>query len=296
MKTLPAGLAAHVAGEVTTLCRCWKLIRADGAVLGFTDHDRDVDLDGLACEALSGLGAGELEQSVGLNADTQEVAGALSSDRISADDLHAGLYDGARVELWIVNWSTPAERVLDRVLTIGEVVAEDGAFRAELRALSVDMDETRGRSFSRACDADLGDARCGIDLDQPQCKGAGTVVRALSDLVVEVSGLGGFLSGWFRGGRLAFSSGANAGLAVEVAEHMAGDGTVVLHLWQPPARPLAAGDGFTVRAGCDKAFATCREKFANGINFRGFPHIPGNDFALGYAAAFRQMDGGPIVP
>ena len=46
---------------------------------------------------------------------------------------------------------------------------------------------------------------------------------------------------------------------------------------------IAAGDAFTLRAGCDKQFATCRAKFANAVNFRGFPHMPGDDFVLSYA-------------
>jgi len=296
MKTLPEGLAAHVAGQATTLCRCWKLTRRDGTVLGFTDHDRDIGFNGVTFEAASGVGAGELEQSLGLGADTQEVAGALSSERIAADDIRADRYDGARIELWIVNWLAPEERLLDRVLTIGEIVEEDGAFRAELRSLSADMDETRGRSFSRACDADLGDARCGVNLALPEFSGSGTVGAVRSTLVVEADGLGAFSNGWFRGGRLTFTSGENAGMSVEIAEHHAGDGVATLHLWKPPVGPLEVGDAFEIRAGCDKTFATCKARFDNAVNFRGFPHIPGNDHALGYASSFRVMDGGPIVP
>ena len=33
-------------------------------------------------------------------------------------------------------------------------------------------------------------------------------------------------------------------------------------------------------AGCDKRFSTCRGTFANVANFRGFPHMPGNDFVI----------------
>jgi uncharacterized phage protein (TIGR02218 family) len=59
---------------------------------------------------------------------------------------------------------------------------------------------------------------------------------------------------------------------------------------------IAAGDTFTVTAGCDKRFSTCRERFDNALNFRGFPHMPGNDFALSYARAGDHNDGGPVIP
>ncbi len=48
---------------------------------------------------------------------------------------------------------------------------------------------------------------------------------------------------------------------------------------------MQAGDAFTIRPGCDKSFATCRAKFDNAVNFRGFPHVPGTDQVLSYPDA-----------
>ncbi len=62
------------------------------------------------------------------------------------------------------------------------------------------------------------------------------------------------------------------------------------------AGDLVVGDGFEVTVGCDKAFATCKAKFANALNFRGFPHLPGNDAAYGYVTDGAIFDGGPLVP
>jgi uncharacterized phage protein (TIGR02218 family) len=97
-----------------------------------------------------------------------------------------------------------------------------------------------------------------------------------------VAGLGGFAEGLFNAGRLHWSSGGNAGLAMEIKLHRVVAGEVRLALWQAMAEPIAVGDTFTVTAGCDKSFATCRDRFANADNFRGFPHIPGNDFVMSY--------------
>jgi uncharacterized phage protein (TIGR02218 family) len=59
--------------------------------------------------------------------------------------------------------------------------------------------------------------------------------------------------------------------------------------------PLANGDLFVVTAGCDKRFETCRSKFSNTVNFRGFPHLPGNDFVAGYAVSGEPgHDGSPV--
>lgn len=65
MRDLPPAFAAHLAEGATTLCRCWTLARRDGARLGFTDHDRDLVLDGLTHLARTGLEAAEASAELG---------------------------------------------------------------------------------------------------------------------------------------------------------------------------------------------------------------------------------------
>ena len=88
-------------------------------------------------------------------------------------------------------------------------------------------------------------------------------------------------AGWADYGRVRITCGANAGARREVRAHGA-DGLIAL--WEPFAAPLAIGDTVSIAAGCDKRLATCRDRFANVANFRGFPHVPGTD------AAFRYPD------
>jgi len=295
VRTLPGDLAAHLAGEVTTLCRCWRVTRRDGTVLGFTDHDRDLAFDGVTFEAESGLAASEASAEAGFATGGMEVAGALASDRITEADLAAGLYDHARIETFLVNWQAPAERLLLRAGHVGEVLREDGAFRVEIRGLAAALDQPQGRSFRAACDADLGDARCGKSLAGPAFTGTASVIASEGGRWLTLSGLDGFEPGWFERGRVLFSSGANAGRAGIVRSHRLVEGAVRIELWTAMSGAIEPGDGLSVTAGCDKRFATCRAKFANAVNFRGFPHMPGNDFSLGYARSGGQNDGGAIV-
>ncbi len=295
MRTLSPGLAAHLAGGVTTLCRCWTVTRSDGSVLGFTDHDRALSFDGTTFEPESGLDASEDVSATGFAIGGLEAVGALSSERLTVADLAAGLYDHAEVALWLVNWTTPEERHLLRLGHLGEVTREDGTFRAEVRGLAAELDQPNGRVFRHGCDADLGDARCGIDLDDAAWRGTGTVTAAADKRRFTASGLGGFAAGWFERGRLEWTGGANQGRAIEVRAHRLADGVATVELWQAMAGAIAAGDTFTVTAGCDKLFATCRAKFANAENFRGFPHMPGNDFVLSYAVAGGGNDGSAVV-
>lgn len=296
MKTLPETLEAHLAGQATTMCSAWRLTRRDGAVFGFTDHDRELVFDGTTFSAVSGFAASEVESALGLSVDSGEVAGAFSSAAVTEAALREGRFDGARVELFAVNWARPEDHVLMRVFTLGEVVSAGEAFRAELRGLAAMLDEPGGRICSRRCDADLGDGRCQVDLSAAALRGIGTVVAAEGRGGVRASGLGGFADGWFRHGVISWTSGTNAGLAVQVLDHAAEGEEARLSFWTPVANVPEPGDTFTVTAGCDKSFGTCRAKFSNGLNFQGFPHLPGSDFAYGYADGDAVHDGSPVVP
>jgi len=285
MKTLATGLQAHLDAGATTLCWCWRLTRSDGVKLGFTDHDRDLVFDGTTFEADSGFTASEIASSVGLSVDNMEAEGALQSGHLSEVDLAKGLYDNAVVEVWRVNWADVAERVLMRQGNLGEVALNDGAFLAEVRGLAHALGQDQGRVYQGQCDADLGDARCGVDLDNASYKGSGTVASTITGASFTATGLGGFDAGWFTRGFLEWDTGNNAGQKTEVKLHTKSGSAVTLALWQTPAAGIAGGDTFTIRAGCDKQFTTCKDKFSNVANFRGFPHIPGNDFVIENAKA-----------
>lgn len=290
MKTLPSGLQDHLDSGTTTLCWCWKITRRDGLVQGFTDHDMPVTFDGVGYSAASGFTASEVQSTLGLAIDNLTVTGALSSDTLNEDDLAAGLYDNAAIEIWRVNWSSPDQRVMMRAGGLGEVKRGKTAFNAEIRGLAYILNQPIGRAFGYSCDADLGDARCTVALGPLTV--TGSVASLLDARRFTVSGLSAFADGWFSGGKLAFTGGANAGFAMEVKRHGASAALVTLELWQAMSEAVAVGDAFAVSAGCDKQFSTCKAKFSNGTNFRGFPYMPGNDAVLSYPASSTPMDGG----
>ncbi len=295
MRNLDPGLRAHLDGSCTTLCHCWRLIRADNVVLGFTDHDVRIEFDGTGFEALAGFEASAAEAMLGLNIDTQDVAGIFSSSLLTEDDLAAGRYDNARIETWLVNWMDVGEREFLRVGFLGEITREDSRFVAEFRSLTNQLDQTKGRRFMPLCDAVPGDSRCGFDLQIPAMSASGSITAIRGDMSIEVTGLDGFEDNWFARGSLEWTSGDNNNLAVETAAN-ADEGTVrTLQLWKPMPFDLKIGDTFALTAGCDKSFQTCKAKFANHLNFHGFPHMPGNDFSLSYADQSTDHDGGPLV-
>jgi uncharacterized phage protein (TIGR02218 family) len=294
MKTLDSGLAAHLAGGVTTLCHCWRLERKDGTVLGFTDHDRDLTIDGTIYKAASGFTATAIEDQLGLAVSNLDVSGALSSAAITEADLNAGLYDDAAVTIMRVNWQDVSQRVVLRSGFLGQVTRGETSFSAELRGLAAKLDQSAGRVFQRSCAWELGDSRCTIDLDADGNHGSGTVASVISNFDFAASGIASFASGTFSRGKIVWTSGDNEGLAIEVKSHSQGTTDSRLSLFLPMPSAIQVGDTFTITAGCDKTLATCRDRFSNVVNFGGFPHMPGNDFALSYPTQGDSNDGGSL--
>lgn len=292
MRAFSQGFAEAIAGEATTLATCWRLTRGDGVAFGFTDHDATIMLDGVACEPNAGATGSVFEASADLAPDNGEIVGALTSERVSTDDLAAGRYDGARVEIWRVDWRDPSRRALIRVASIGDVVCEGGAFRAELRGPAHRLARPVGRVYQRGCDARLGDRRCRVDLEDARFQASGSILSVNGAQGFAASGLDGFASGWFANGSLAWTSGAHAGLGAAIASHSAGAGGASLMLSAPAPLPMAEGDGFIIRAGCDKSMDTCAAKFGNLVNFRGAPFMPGNDVAIRTPVSADRNDGG----
>lgn len=275
--------------SVTTMARAWAIARADGMVLGFTDHDGALSFDGIRFRPDHGMTARALVQAVGLSVDNSEAEGALSSEAITKADLLAGRWDGAELRMWEVDWTDPGKRRLVFRGVMGEVVRSSGAFRAELRGLSEALAVPQGRVFHRRCSAELGDSECGLALAGE----AFSVELALAGVeegrLFRFEGFPVYDADWFERGVLQVLDGTAAGLSGRIKNDMAlPGGGRVLELWQGLAASPGAGDRVRLVAGCDKRAATCRLKFDNFLNFRGCPHLPSEDWLIAPQAGGRH--------
>ncbi|RIK95287.1 MAG: hypothetical protein DCC73_02620 [Proteobacteria bacterium] len=276
MRTIAAALASHLSAEVTTLAMCFAVRRRDGVRLGFTTADQALEIDGARYLPGAGLTPSDIAASRQMNVDEMEVVGVLSAHSISDNDLRAGLYDFAEVEIFLVNWASPSDgRVTLLRGWLGEATLKNGAFVAEVRGLAQSLQQTFGEVYSPECRADLGDARCRADLSAVTV--TATVATAGTTRAFTATALG-VADGWYDYGVLRWLTGVNAGRRIEVKRQLGN----TLELYDAMPLAPAIGDVFSLAAGCDKRFATCKTKFANAANFRGEPHVPGIDSLLDY--------------
>lgn len=262
-------MSAWLSQELTTVAFCWRVERVDGVALGLTSHDRDLVVDGLTHRASPGMTPSAVRMEAGLEADTVDVGGALSGDAITEDDLVAGRWDGARVQLFAVDWTEPSRRIALSEGVIGAVEVSDGGFTAELRGVAAGLERPAAEETSPDCRAELGDRRCRVPMS-----GRRRFARVVSgegvEVVLDRAEPGADAYG---GGRLRWFEGANAGLEADVARS---EGARLL-LRAPPAFAVEAGALVEVVEGCDKRWETCVGRFGNGPNFRGEPFLPGMD-------------------
>ncbi|WP_138379149.1 DUF2163 domain-containing protein [Luteithermobacter gelatinilyticus] len=271
MKTLSQDLKAHLQQDLLTLCWCWRLVRRDGISLGFTTHDRPVIHDHFTYQPVDGFLPSAVSSSHGLNVDNLEVSAVVSSGAIRREDILAGRYDHARVEVFQLNWAAPEQgRIRHRSGWVGEVSVEDHHFIAEIRGLTQKLQQKIGEICSPECRAELGGPRCHVDLARFTRTGQAS---AVTDRQTFSEAAAPEADGWFTYGLLRWITGANAGLVREVKSYAGGS----YQLYDPLPDDIRTGDVFKVQAGCDKRAATCRNKFNNFVNFRGEPRLPGHD-------------------
>lgn len=295
MRELDIGFANHIGSGATTLATCWRITRADGVVLGFTDHDEALTFDGTDFEPAHGLDGGEKAAKLGAQVDASEISGVVHADAVDENDILLGRFDGASVETFRVNWRDPTQRHLMRLDTIGEISRIDGVFRMELRSAQHALNVAKGNFYQSFCGTNLGAAPCGIDLEQSAFKTTTTIISVESRHVVTTDLLVGFADNWFDFGRALWTSGARDAKTDRVTAQVTSGAATRLTFAEPIADWVEVGDGLTLYAGCDRHLSTCRSKFDNVNNFRGFPHIPGNDFVLRYPRAGSNLAGQALI-
>ncbi|WP_258042837.1 DUF2163 domain-containing protein [Sphingomonas sp. NBWT7] len=245
--------------------------------IGVTDHDRDLVIAGQTYRAAPGMTPSAIERGDGLDAVTMEARGALTADGLTARDLLAGRWDGARVTVSAVDWDAQDALTWISSGTIGAVEIGEAGFGAELLGMAEALDRPVSEATSAGCRASLGDARCRVPM-------AG---RRRYARVVSVEGRTVTVDrdepspDAYGGGSLRWLGGAGCGLEDGIAQ--SSGRTLALRL--PPHVAAAAGTPIELREGCDKTIATCAARFANAANFRGEPYLPGIDLLTRYPGA-----------
>ncbi|MGH6625138.1 MAG: DUF2163 domain-containing protein [Burkholderiaceae bacterium] len=281
MRAAGAALLAHYAQGSTTLARCWKCLRADGQVFGFTSVDIDIEFEGVTYKAATGFTPSAMEGKLDMSVPNLEVQGFLDSASITESDLLGGKWDNCEVEIFEVNYRDLTQgRMILATGKTGNVSAGRVGFIVELRGLLQTLQQPVGGYYTKTCPANFGDSKCGYNVEALRVSGT---VSGVTNRAVFATALGQ-AADYFGAGVLTWTAGPNNGLKMEISAFTAGLFTL------NAAMPfnIAVGDAFTVVPGCRKRRTEdCKTRWANVVNFRGFPDTPLNDKVLGSAGVTK---------
>ncbi|MEH6660756.1 MAG: DUF2163 domain-containing protein [Parasphingorhabdus sp.] len=264
--------------DVTTSAYLWRLERDDGIAIGFTSYDRDLVIDAFRYRAAPGMVPTSIALSDSLEIDNVEIAGVMTSAAIADKDLVAGRWDGAILYISLIDWEQPDVEPLPLICgEFGEIVKSGDNFTVEMLGATSFLDEPIAPLTSPTCRAEFGDRHCKLSLHCHQREGR---IISMEGEELGVDALAGAAAD-FMFGSLRFLDGPNCGLRYAIID---GQGNAV-RLADLPSRTVALGTRVLLTEGCNKNFATCRDRFANSANFRGEPYLPGNDLLTRYPGA-----------
>ncbi len=286
MKLITPQLAAHLGLEMSTLAVCWKIEKGDGSSITGTDHDEDIEIPsespGSGLEGIylagSNITGSDVRSTADGSVDNMEATGAIPPQTsttvdVTVADIEAGLLDDAPGTLFVVNWRAPGDgMMIVRHGTLGEIRRDsDGRYTAELRGLKQALQQVFIRTYSERCQVKrFGDSECKFDLATVRVTGAVGAVTSAKEFSAAVSGSPAQLGGYFNGGELTFTSGANANYMREVKRDDNGDVPGNFLFWERFPNDPAPGDTFELTPGCDRLIRTCKDKYSNVVNFRGY--------------------------
>lgn len=291
MRVLPPAFGQKLDEGVTCIALAWRMTRSDGVRVAVTQHDRDIIFDGTIFVSTGSFVGADHENDLSLSPDRTALSGALTVGAITEADLALGRWDQAKVEAFWVDWSNPADFIPVWQGLVAGASWRGSAFELDIVGPQSVLNREIGRVYARTCDAVLGDTRCKVDLAGSGRALSASITAKVSDRCVAIGLPATLAASDFVGGAFAVVNGAAGLWQCDITGIEATAITWLISTSRPFAVAPAIGDTIKITLGCDKAFSTCKNRFANALNFRGQPTLPGDDVAFGGPAATGN-DGG----
>ncbi len=253
---------------------CWRITRTDGIILRLTDTGMFINSLGETFDPADGMDPSAIEAAAGLSSQNFTITGVLSDSRITHDDLRAGRYIGAQIDVILVDWRHPWIQHFTQIFFVQKTVWVKGIWKAEIVGLTGKLQRNQGDVYSRTCRHELGDPGCKFDLSLLR-QNSRSVNAVSSQRLKFTSTTGSQSDDFFNYGNIVWKTGANTGLVNEIFDYVDVTGEITLRI--PTKFDIAASDTFDIFPGCDKQRSTNISKFNNLENFGGFPFLPGQD-------------------
>ena len=292
MKDTPAPLVAHYQQVVATRAKCVIIKLRNGVFKRFTEHTKDLVIDGNLYVTGAGISRSAIQQKSGASKDNMDLMGIIDSAEVTDKDILSNLYQDA--EMWTFEVNYKDVDMGKNKLTygrLGEITyGDDGTFKIKHRGITSLFENAIGRKYGKLCHYTLGDTGCGVDTSLAAWKKTGTLTAITSRRRLEDTSRTE-ADNFFQYGELTMTSGANSGLSVDVKSNT--DAGIIVCVIPFPF-DLLVGESYEIIAGCNHKLKDKGDvwgspytghcgpaKFDNAARFPGHPEIPGADHVLG---------------
>ena len=281
MKTASGALVTLLAGDHYLMADLYTITLRGGTILRWTNFDQNLTISSTTWTCSTDNGSqpickrGEIRNARGTEVGTCDVtllggtSATISGTRLGVFALNGG-FDGATVLIQRIFMATAGDTSAGAITLFHGLVAsaDPGATQTVLHLK--DIREYLAISMPRnlwqpGCNNAFCDSACGLSLatyTTAETVAAGSTTTSIPGSVVKADG-------YFQGGQITFTSGANNGFSTPVRSYAGGIFVPTLAL---PSAP-STGDTFTATAGCARTYAACTA-FSNAARFRGYPYVP----------------------
>lgn len=267
--------------------------RSDRQVFRFTDHSTQIRFAGEDYEPSGGPETSATRMQDSLHAQNFEIEGAITSDKITVEDLRRGLWRDTEVKEFIIDWAYPAAGALKTSrYWITETEWDGEVWQASVEGGARWLEVTDGYLATRNCRWDLGGGfasgiGCRVNIALLTIRGV-DVTTVTDARRVFTGGSQIPLADTrerYRFGRVIWVAGPNSGTSQEILDY---DqlGTRVIELAEPTPADITSFDDFDLEPGCDKIRPTCITEYNKLEDFGGFPFMPGTNKLLLKPQAF----------
>lgn len=274
-KSYSATFQTALSATVNALVTCWKISLENGTVLGFTDSDRPLTIEGVTYAPDGGFQPSDIDRDLDFSPNQISLKSYFSQQLPLALFTSGRLRDAEvfvfRVDPYNLPSSLSATPLqYDPLIRgrLGKITLTDVGFTAEVSGLQERLGTRQGWVTSPTCRFRFCDSNCGLN------------IANFTDTITVASGSGrqsftstaSYPNNRYLGGTLTWQTGANSGLSTSVVY----SGGNVFRLLDPAYATIQAGDTATVTRNCGKTLSDCWG-FGNGQRFGGEPGIPGGD-------------------
>lgn len=171
-KSISAQLLSDIQKGVTTLSVCVEIIRKDGKIFRITNHDADVSFEGQNYDHTIPFQISAIDSGSSLAIDNTNLVLFADGVHFINEHFRDGLFDYAECSIFFVDYENPTHgRLTLRRGWFGPIERNTRNYiEITVTGLLKVLDFEVGRIYQPTCDADLGDKRCKVAINQNQVR------------------------------------------------------------------------------------------------------------------------------